>query len=93
MDTQTKRAIYNLVILVESLKPEQTVTRQELIDRLRRRIPTDNLPSEAELRHAYRHLILNAGIKNAEQVVTYRQAAKLADTTVAVFGRACTGRI
>lgn len=88
MDTQTKRAIYNLVILVESLKSEQTITRQELIDRLRRRVPADNLPSEAELRHAYRHLILNAGIKNAQQVVTYRQAAKLADTTVAAIRQA-----
>ena len=88
MDTQTKRVIYNLVILVESLRPSQTIARQELIDRLRRRIPADNLPSEAELRHALRHLILNAGIKNAEQVVTYRQAAKLAETTVAAIRQA-----
>ena len=88
MDTQTKRVLYNLVVLVESLKPEHQITRNELIERLRRQVPIDNLPSEAVLRHACRHLILNAGIKNAEQVLTYRQAAELAETTVAAIRQA-----
>ncbi len=88
MDTQTKRTLYNLVVLVGSLRPDQDITRAEIIDRLRRRVPVDHLPSEAELRHAYRHLVLNAGIDNAQQVLTYRQAARLADTTAAAIRQA-----
>ena len=88
MDTQTQRVLYNLVVLVGSLRPDQHITRTDIIDRLRRRVPVDHLPSEPELRHAYRHLILNAGVANGEQVVTYRQAARLADTTPAAIRQA-----
>lgn len=88
MDTQTKRVLYNLVVLVQSLRREQNITREQMIDRLRRRVPADDLPSEAQLRHAYRHLILNAGIKNADQVVTHREAAALANTTVSAIRQA-----
>ena len=88
MDTQTKRVLYNLVSLVEALTPDQRITRQKLVARLRRPVPADNLPSEPVLRHAYRHLILNAGIPNAEQVVTHREAAALAETTVAAIRQA-----
>ena len=92
MDTQTKRTLYNLVVLVGSLRPGQHITRAEIIDRLRRRVPVDHLPSEAELRHAYRHLILNGAIHNAEQVLTYRQAARLAGTTPAAIRQAAYRR-
>lgn len=88
MDTQTKRVLYNVVALVESLKAGQSITREAMIDRLRRRVPADDLPSEPVLRHAFRHLILHAGIRDAAQVVTYRQAAQLAGTTVAAIRQA-----
>ncbi|MYA41183.1 MAG: hypothetical protein F4Z31_05470 [Gemmatimonadetes bacterium] len=88
MDTQTKRVLYNIVALVESLKTGESISREEMIERLRRRVPADDLPSEPVLRHAFRHFILNAGIRNAEQVVTYRQAARLAGTTVAAIRQA-----
>ena len=65
MDTQTKRVLCNVVAVVESLKACQSITREEMIDRLRRRVPADDLPSEPVLGHAFRHLVLNAGIRHA----------------------------
>ncbi len=81
MSSETKRILYNLIVLIESLGPEHSITRKEAVERLRRPVPIEDLPSEAVIRHACRFLILSAGVKNAEQVITYRQAAELADVT------------
>ncbi|MDE2804047.1 MAG: hypothetical protein OXN18_02765 [Gemmatimonadota bacterium] len=88
MNNQTKRLFYNVVTLIESLEPDERITRKALIEHLRRRVPVDIVPSEPVLRHAYRHLVLNSGIKNAGQAVTYRQAAALAKTTVSAIRQA-----
>ena len=82
MNTDTKQVLHNLVALVESLEPEQTITREDLINRLRRPVPIDDPPSEAVLHHACRHRILNAGIKIAEIILTYPEAAELAQASV-----------
>ena len=88
MDNQTKRLSCNVVTLMKSLEPDKRTTRKALIEHLRRLVPEEIVPSEPVLRHAYRHLVLNNGIKNAEQVVTYRQAAELARTTVPAIRQA-----
>ena len=81
MEAETRQMMFNSVKLVTSLKPGETITREDLIDALREPLP-DDVQSEATLRHAFRHYILRGGIKNADAIVTYEEAAKLAKSTV-----------
>ena len=93
MDKLTRRALWNAVSVVESLKDGESITREALVDALRRPLP-DITPSEAEIRHAYRHYIIRAGVQNADDVVTYAQAAEFAGTTVeAIRQAAYRGRL
>ena len=81
MDDLTRRALWNAASLAAGLEPDQSIDRTAVIDALRRPLP-DVFPSDAEIFHAYRYYILRGGIPNAEAVVTYGQAAELAETTV-----------
>ncbi|MDE0335626.1 MAG: hypothetical protein OXI64_11750 [Defluviicoccus sp.] len=93
MDKLTKRALWNAVSVVEKLEPGQSISREDLVDALRRPLP-DITPGDAVIHHAYRHHILRAGVRNAEDVVTYEQAAALAGTTVeAIRQAAYRGRL
>ncbi len=81
MDKQTKRALWNAAQAIASLRPNESVTREELIESLRRPLP-EATPSEAVIRHAYRHYVIFGGIRNAEEVVPYGLAAILAGSTI-----------
>ena len=81
MDREKRRAMLNAVRLVLSLEPGETITREGAIDMLRKPLP-DVEENEATLRQAYRHYVLQGGIQNANAVITYEEAAKLANTTV-----------
>ena len=84
MDKLTKRALWNAVSLVEGLEDGGTITKEAIVDALRRPLP-DITPDDTQIFHAYRHLILRAGVKNADKVATYEEAAELAGTTVAAI--------
>ena len=93
MDKLTRQALWNAAALVAGLEPGQSITREELIEALRRPLP-DDVPSDPHIYHAHRFHVLKAGIKHAATVVTYEQAAELADTTVeAVRQAAYRGRL
>ena len=81
MDPELRRAMRNAASLVARLRPGETISREELIDALRAPL-TDVEESPATLRHYYRHHILSAGLKNADAVVTYEEAAKLSGSTI-----------
>ena len=83
MDKLTRRAIWNAVSLVEKLKPGEVISREDLVDALRRPLPPDvRGPSDAVLRHAYQVRIIRSGIEGAErEIVTYSEAAELAEVS------------
>ena len=81
MDDEKRQMMLNQVRLATKLKPKEKISREDLIDILAQPLP-DVDESEATLRHAYRHLILNRGLDNANAVVSYEEAAKLSGTTV-----------
>ena len=81
MDQELRRAMRNAVVLAESLRGRSTISPQEVIDALRAPLP-DVEENEATLRHSYRHYVLSGGIDNADAVVTYEEAAELAESTV-----------
>ena len=81
MDRRTKRALWNAAQTIASLKRGESITREELIERLRRPLP-ESTPSEAVVRNGYRHYVICGGIRNAARVVPYGLAAHLARTTV-----------
>lgn len=82
MDNLTRRALWNATSVIEKLEPGEQIKREDLIDALRRPLPADGVPPDATIHHGYRHHVLRGGIRNAEAVVTYEQAANLAGTTV-----------
>ena len=92
MDNLTRRALWNVVSAVERLKDGESITREELVDALRQPRDPDDAPSDAVLRHAYRHHILRAGVKNADDVVTYELAAELAGKKVEAIRQAAYRR-
>ena len=93
MDRLARQALHNISRLVASLGPNETIDRETLIERLRAPLP-DVPESEATLRHAYRHYVLKGGVRNAQLVVTYAEAAELADKSVeAVRQAAHRGRL
>lgn len=81
MDREKRRMMLNEVRLVTELKPGEKISREDLIDGLRLPIP-DYEESEPTLRHSYRHYVLRGDIVNADSVITYEEAARLADSTV-----------
>ena len=86
MDNLSRLALWNVASVVAKLGPGQSISRDDLITALR--TDRDFLPSDAEIRHAFRHYVLNQGVRNAEQVVTVLEAAKLSGKTVAAIRQA-----
>ncbi len=87
MEKQTKRALWNAAQTIASLKEGESITREGLIERLARPLPMPT-PSEAVIRHAYRHYVIFGGIRNAAKVVPYEKAAVLAGTSVGAIRQA-----
>ncbi len=83
MDNLTRRALWNAACVAAELGPGESIDHDDLIDALRRPLlEPDSMPSDADIHHAYRFHVLRGGIKNAEDVATYEQAAELAGTTL-----------
>ena len=84
-----RQALRNAAALVASLDPGKTISREQLIEGLRRPVPpADECESDAAIRHAYRHLVINAGVENAERVVTYAEAGALTGKSVEAIRQA-----
>lgn len=81
MDRRTKCALWNAAQTIASLKRGESITREELIERLSRPLP-ESTPSEAAIRNKYRHYVIYGRTRNAARVVPYGLAAQLAHTTV-----------
>ena len=89
MDPLKRHALLNAALVVEKLHPDQTITREDLIEELRKPLPAaSECPSDAVILHAYRHYVINAGVKNVHRIVTYEEAATLANKSVEAIRQA-----
>ena len=89
MDPLKRQAILNAAQVVAKLEPDQTINREDLIDELRKPLPpASGCPSDAVILHAYRHYVINAGVKNVYRIVTYEEAAMLANKSVEAIRQA-----
>ena len=89
LDPLKRQALLNAARVVERLEPNQTITREDLIEELRKPLPAGRgYPSDAVILHAYRHYITNAGVKNVPRIVTYEEAAILANKSVEAIRQA-----
>ena len=89
MDPLTRQALLNAALVVAKLKPDQTITREDLIDKLRKPLPAArNCPSDADILHAYRLYVMNAGVESVYRIVTYEEAAALANKSVEAIRQA-----
>ena len=76
------RLAWNAASAIASLKPGESISREDLIDALRRPLPDPDLrPSEAIIRQSYRYYVLRAALDGADMVVTYPEAARLTGKT------------
>lgn len=84
-----RQALWNAAMLVASLNRGEPITREEIIEELRRPLPpADQRETDAGIRHAYRHYITNAGVENAMRIVTYVEAAALTGKSVQAIRQA-----
>ena len=90
MDKETRLALFNVSIFASKLKPGESVPSERFFEVMARR--PDVLPSDAVIRHAYRHYVINRGVPQAERVVSYSDAGLLAGTTVAAIRQAAYRR-
>ena len=89
MDSLKRQALMNAFTVVEKLKPGQPITRENLIEALRKPLPAvRECPSDAVILHAYRHYVINAGVCNVHRIVTYEEAATLANKSVEAIRQA-----
>ncbi len=89
LDSLKRQALRNAALLVASLEPGETITREWLIEELRRPVPPASArESDAVIRHSYRHYVLNAGVSNATQIVSYSEAAALTGKSVEAIRQA-----
>ena len=90
-----RQALRNAYHLVAELKEGQTITRNDIVQALRKPLPpAGERESDAEIRHGYRHYIINAEVKRAMRVVTYAEAAALSGkSTQAIRQAAYRGAI
>lgn len=98
MNNDARQALWNSAMLVASLKPGQTITREELIYTLQRPLPKvlndEFYPSDHEILGTFGFYVIRAGIDNSEDVVTYPEAARLGDSTEeAIRQAAARGRL
>ncbi len=89
MDPLERQALLNAALVVDKLKPGDTITREDLIEELRKPLPRASAcPSDSVILHAYRHHVLNAGVENVHRIVTYEEAATLASKSVEAIRQA-----
>ena len=79
MNPELRRAMRNATRLVAMLKPGEKISREQAIDVLR---APDFPEPEPTVRHGYKHYVMRGGIQNADAIITYREAAELASTSV-----------
>lgn len=90
MDKETRLALLNISIFASELKPGESVPSERFFEVMSKR--PDILPSDAVIRHSYRHYVTNRGVPHAQRVVSYSDAAQLAGTTVAAIRQAAYRR-
>ena len=94
MNFLERQAMWNSATLVAKLKPGESITREDLIDALRRPLPvlgiydrpsddrpSDDMPSDREIFHAFQYYVIQDGIKNTEELLTYKEAARISETS------------
>ena len=93
MDALKRQALLNAARVVTKLEKGDTITRDDLIEELRQPLPSGSgYPSDAEILHAYRLYVINAGVQNIYQIVTYEEAAALANKSVEAIRQAAYRR-
>ena len=89
MDRLKRSALLNAVYVIEGLEPGQSITREDLIEELRRPLPVGSgCPSDAEILHAYRHCVENVGVLRVYRTATYEEAATLTKKSVEAIRQA-----
>ena len=58
------------------------ISREKLIEVLRKPVPAVGRPSDAEILHAYRHYVINAAVQSANTVISYEEASALCGKSV-----------
>lgn len=88
MNDDVRKALWNLAAVIAELGPGKSISREELIDRLQPSLPAlengGHYPSDQDIIHNFMFYVIRAGIENsenAEDAVTYSEAARLGDTT------------
>ena len=93
MDALKRQALLNAARVVAKLEKGNTITRDDLIAELRQPLPSGSRrPSDAEILHAYRLYVINAGVQNSYRIVTYEEAASLANKSVEAIRQAAYRR-
>ena len=93
MDSLKRQALLNAAHVIGKLEPGQSITREDLIEELRRPLPVGSgCPSDAVILDAYRHYVINAGVANVYRIVTYEEAATLANKSVEAIRQAAYRR-
>ena len=93
MDVLKRQALLNAARVVAKLEKGNTITRDDLIEELRQPLPSGSgCPSDAEILHAYRLYVINAGVQNSYRIVTYEEAASLANKSVEAIRQAAYRR-
>ena len=87
MQREEMRSMWAIVQLLENLPPGASVTREELLEKLKaaQSRPQTEVPTSGEIREAYMTVVL--GEEN-DGVVTYEEAADLVDRSVAAVSQA-----
>ena len=89
MDPLKRQALWNAALVAAKLEPGQTITRDDLIEELRKPLPSGSgSPPDAVILHAYYLYVINAGVQNVYQIVTYEEAATLANKSVEAIRQA-----
>ena len=93
MDALKRQALLNAARVVAKLEKDDTITRDDLIEGLRQPLPSGSgYPSDAVILHAYRLHVINAGVQNSYRIVTYEEAASLANKSVEAIRQAAYRR-
>ena len=89
MDPLKRQSLLNAARVVEKLNPRETISREELIEELRKPLPAvRECPSDTVILHAYRHYVINAGVANVHRIVNYGEASTLANKSVEAIRQA-----
>ena len=57
MDEQTRRVLWGLVSVISETKPAEKISRKEIIERVKRRVPDGNTLSDCDIMRTFRKML------------------------------------